>query len=1059
MGIAVIVFNINPLSGHYQRNADRFNIKNTAVRANFIRSLYYLMEEVKKDIIVKFEKQFDEFNKEYEKISKNYDETLKTDKGQAIKEFRNDFTDLREKDEYKWVRNLFFWAREMNYISNIFINPQLLDKNDVDTILFEKNPESKEPYYFEYIVTAIYSIINKSLFIRILEDSSTKGSIQFLQGEKNGRYLSNGILSDKFLEGNLKRYISQLFKFTYKDLKKYDFLLKHDIYDWIIDEIEEHTLVSFLRTFNEIYLKELDQDILGDIYEHYLQEQTDERKGKSYRRLLGQYYTPRPIVRFMWYLVRDVLESEGRTLYKKGKEMLKVIDPFMGSGTFLNEGLLQMKSTDSGKEISQGEVFYFFKDRKKDRMIEHSITGFDINPLTCTIADINTYFRLIKSFSPKVLEDVPIKELQLYRTNSYDLEYTKDDLKSTIQLSLLDQEIRSSFAEPKKIIESKLEKYDVIIANPPYGKIKPNNYMKDELLPFAYPHNNYNSQGKVIPYTPRNSKKKSKVPKFEKNRGKIEDMYAFGYGVANKLITDNGIIVFITSNTILTLPSYKWLRKFFLENYTICYIVNFNRVMEKSNSMFSPESAIATSIIVMIKKKSDLHHYVKYLDLSNIDSIKGKYDAFNEVSWKEKMVNKNDIETFRTKKIRELKFENIFQHDFLENFDYEYIELNPLITKIEKDTTILTDWGILNCGISTANDTIFIANDKHDLEIKITEFTKEFDYEFSEENIKEYIFSKLVVNYGVEEIKYIYYDNTLLNILKNECKKSGSSYNARFGDESKLTNKLKLIITAHHFYVDDEGRYPSLNCIDGKNTYYLISKEDELYYICGILNSKLGLYYRLKTQIDNYERFPIKKIKGNKKLVNEIASKSKYVHQLKADYRKFKIGDTTFDSKFFLDEIKNNLEVFPIDEKNEHFELEIPKGFGTSHLIDEPKIDTGKPKTIILNKDGLKLNCKTDDIAIMIYETYIKNEYGDLNELDICISITQMDKTKIQQLVEKIDKEIIFVAREIDLLVYVLYFQIDAVLKNGHIQNESEILKNSNVKEIEAYLTKIGTLL
>ncbi len=149
--------------------------------------------------------------------------------------------------------------------------------------------------------------------------------------------------------------------------------------------------------------------------------------------------------------------------------------------------------------------------------------------------------------------------------------------------------------------------------------------------------------------------------------------------------------------------------------------------------------------------------------------------------------------------------------------------------------------------------------------------------------------------------------------------------------------------------------------------------------------------------------------------------------------------------------------MFPIDEKNEHFELEIPKGFGTSHLIDEPKIDSDNPKTIILNKDGLKLNCKTDDIAMMIYETYIKNEYGDLNELDICISITQMDKTKIQQLVEKIDKEIIFVAREINLLVYVLYFQIGVVLKNGHIQNESEILENSNVKEIEAYLTKIGT--
>jgi predicted helicase len=204
-----------------------------------------------------------------------------------------------------------------------------------------------------------------------------------------------------------------------------------------------------------------------------------------------------------------------------------------------------------------------------------------------------------------------------------------------MQLSLLEEEIKTSFKDAKKIIAAKLKKYDIIIGNPPYGKTKttPNNYMKNQLLPFAYPENNFDSQGNIIEYSIKNKGIKSKVPEFEKNRGKIEDMYAFGYGVANKLVKENGIISFITSNTILTLPSYKWIRKYFLDNYTIHYIINFNKVMERTNSMFSPESAIATVIFVMSKRKVKENEMIRFLDLSDIDSIKGKYDYFNEIVW------------------------------------------------------------------------------------------------------------------------------------------------------------------------------------------------------------------------------------------------------------------------------------------------------------------------------------------------------------------------------------------------------------------------------------------
>lgn len=1045
---------------HPEKNAERFNIKNSAVRANFIRSIYYLMEEIKRDISVKFEGKLKSFKDEYRKISDEYNKTFKIDEKKAIEDFTEIFTNLRENEDYRWVRNLFFWAREMNYIPNIFINPRLLVKNDIDNILDGINPESKELYYMEYLVTAIYSIINKSFFIRILEDSSTKGSVQFLQGEKEGRYLSNGIVSDKFLEGNLKRYITQLFKFSNKDLKRYDFLLKQDIYDWIIEEIEEYTLVNFLRTFNEIYLKELDQDILGDIYEHYLQEQTDENKGKSYRRILGQYYTPRPIVRFMWYLVRDVLESEGKSLYKKGDEMIKIIDPFMGSGTFLNEGILQMKSIDSGKEITQGEVFHFFKDRKQDKMIENSITGYDINPLSCTIADINTYFRLIKSFSAKSLEDHPIKNLQLHRTNSFDLDYTKEDLKNTIQLSLLDQEIRSSFAEPKKVIATKLEKYDVIIANPPYGIIKPNEFMKEFLIPFAYPEYNFDKNCREINFQRNKKQNKGKIPDLEKNRGKLRDMYGFAFGVADNLVKDGGIICFITSNTYLTLPTYKWMRKYWLLNYSIEYIINFNRIMEKSNSMFTPESAIATSIIVMEKTKPKEGHRIKYLDISNIDSIDGKYNHFNEIEWEENPKDKNDIISFKTKKPKNLKFFEVSADELMNNSDYELIVIDKIVKEIEKNTELLLKFGDFQLGIQTSNDDVFVNTDVKQLISNVEGYVEdeELDYEVKAENIIPYIEHQNIERFGINGSKLIYYDKKLEKLIHQKASDENRRASMWLRDEEKLKKPYKLLVGAYTFYVDDKKYMLAQNCIDKKNLYFLINENEEiLYFICGILNSKVGKYYRYKTQIDNYERFPIKNIKGNQKLIGEISSKSKYIHQLKADYRKLKNGEAEFSSEFFIKRIKDNLKIYPIEEKNEYFELEIPTGFGTSHLIDEPEIVQDKQKIIVLNKDGLKLKCKTEEIARMIFDIYIKDNYGDLSELNININLTQMDKNAMGQLIKIIDHKINDVEREIDLLVYALYFEIKVGLKGGKIQNEKEILENDNVKEIELYSSGNGT--
>ena len=72
-----------------------------------------------------------------------------------------------------------------------------------------------------------------------------------------------------------------------------------------------------------------DTDALSRFYE-LLQA----RLQPARRRALGQYFTPRPLVRAMWSLALDALQARGLDLSRT-----RVVDPAAGSGAFLVEGL------------------------------------------------------------------------------------------------------------------------------------------------------------------------------------------------------------------------------------------------------------------------------------------------------------------------------------------------------------------------------------------------------------------------------------------------------------------------------------------------------------------------------------------------------------------------------------------------------------------------------------------------------------------------------------------------------------------------------------------------
>ena len=121
----------------------------------------------------------------------------------------------------------------------------------------------------------------------------------------------------------------------------------------------------------------------------------------------------------MWYLTRDVLKNKsGRDLYEKERKYLSILDPACGSGTFLSEAILHINESFSNKKINKdGKIFALMRDRDQDKKIEESLFGFELNPLSKSIADINIFFGLIQTYGGYSKEEL-INFINIYRTDS-----------------------------------------------------------------------------------------------------------------------------------------------------------------------------------------------------------------------------------------------------------------------------------------------------------------------------------------------------------------------------------------------------------------------------------------------------------------------------------------------------------------------------------------------------------------------------------------------------------------------------------------------------------------
>jgi type I restriction-modification system DNA methylase subunit len=291
---------------------------------------------------------------------------------------------------------------------------------------------------------------------------------------------------------NCGREIRRVLKYTFElAAERYKWLFMVDNnYTWY--EPSNETLIEALYELSNFYLGKLNQDVLGTIYEEYID--------KIDKRQKGQYYTPREMVELIWNRVGFV-KDENFFRYREGKrEPRRIFDPATGSGGFLVEAVRRIREESNINYADFGDVL----DLRTS--IVTGIFGSEISPFPYYISEVNLLIQLTpvirsmmkmkKGFLGKgtpALGILPVDALSLYNPEQLALEKEEYYSDQTRELLPLESQKKTVFQKIKTSLD---QRFSYCCANPPYVPEKGNKELfRATLARFPYWRNFY--QGKM----------------------------------------------------------------------------------------------------------------------------------------------------------------------------------------------------------------------------------------------------------------------------------------------------------------------------------------------------------------------------------------------------------------------------------------------------------------------------------------------------------------------------------------------------------------------------------
>ncbi|MEM0134991.1 MAG: N-6 DNA methylase [Thermoplasmatales archaeon] len=411
----------------------------------------------------------------------------------------------------------------------------------------------------------------------------------------------------------------------------------------ITNEVAEH-LNDFIKDIEQYNLSDFDRDVIGDVYQSLIPVEE--------RRRLGQYYTPKEIC--------DLIVK-----YSIRKPQDKVLDPACGSGGFLVSSYQRLFDLNAS-EKTKGNIH---------NKIISQIYGVDINQFATHLSVMNL-----------TLRDLTLK------TNKLNI-FPVDFFKIPSHQAILTQELeRESLQERGKEFVVLNSNFDVIVANPPYTR-------QDEIG-----NQEYVEKLRDIALTFYERKNNGKRLKTVKSRIKMSTesgIYAYFFTHSSHFLKEQGIMGYIVSNSWLDVKFGIDLQRFFLDNFKITAIIDFDKRVFK-------DAAVNTIIILLQKLTGNGHSEEREKNNVKFIRIKRPMETDEIIKLLTSGCNDTENETFRTISISQRILKN--NHKWS-----QFLKAPPVYYKIinNKNMTTLGDIANITVGyVTLANDFFVISKEQ-----------------------------------------------------------------------------------------------------------------------------------------------------------------------------------------------------------------------------------------------------------------------------------------------------------------------------------------------------------
>lgn len=256
--------------------------------------------------------------------------------------------------------------------------------------------------------------------------------------------------------GGFRRYIQELNE-NIEDVYQKALKKSQDIYylfnpnnPYLLLKISDELIINILFQLCKYNFNSLDYDILGYIYEDYLDIE--------HRKRFGQYYTPP-------YIVNLILDRVG---YKPSPNDFldeSILDPASGSGTFLLNAVARvLRSRQNGQNHSL----------EYKRIIESNIFGSELMLFPYLISEINLLIQISPILKDLLENNMHLNVFHIFPNNSFNLidksfinrlfDIAEDDIKGS---DLIDSAVIERKRPKLRTLQNKND-FDYIIGNPPY---------------------------------------------------------------------------------------------------------------------------------------------------------------------------------------------------------------------------------------------------------------------------------------------------------------------------------------------------------------------------------------------------------------------------------------------------------------------------------------------------------------------------------------------------------------------------------------------------------------